>query len=63
MDNHTFDVVKMLHQKLDSVGRIEKYYLNDAKNMGSECGKMVQAILDDERRHLDMLRNDLKTHI
>lgn len=63
MDNHTFDLVKMLHQKLDMLGRMEKYYLQDSKAMGSECAKMMEGMMSDERRHVDMLTKELKSHL
>lgn len=63
MDNHTFDLVKMLHQKMDMLARMEKYYVQDAESMGSECAKAMQGMMGDERRHVDMLTKELKSHL
>lgn len=61
MKNANYNLVKMLLAKLDSVWRIEKFYLKDTDDEG--CKEVLNRILEDDREHIELLRNEIAQHV
>ena len=62
MKNTNYNVLKLLHETLDNLWRIEKHYLNDAKSCSCECGKLMKTMQKDLAKHADMLKKELASH-
>lgn len=60
MKNINYDLIKLLHSKLDNVWRLEKYYVGDAKEAKCHSVNCMEGILEDEKRHVQMLRDEIK---
>ncbi|MBN1325409.1 hypothetical protein JW977_00295 [Candidatus Falkowbacteria bacterium] len=64
MKNINYNLIKMLHTKLDDLWRIEKYYLRDAQKAKSKsCVKMFKVMQGDLKKHIEMLTKELERHI
>ncbi len=63
MKDINYDLIKLLHCKLDTVWRLEKFYCNDAKKAGCKSAKALEQILEDEKHHVNLLTEELKTRI
>jgi len=60
MKNLHYDLIKLLHGKLDDAWRIEKHYLADADC--DECREMFEKLLAADREQIEMLSRELKRH-
>jgi len=60
MQNINYDLVKLLHVKLDSIWRLEKYYVNDAKEANCESTPALEKILEDDKKHATMISQAIK---
>ena len=60
MKNINYDLLKLLHSKLDNVWRLEKYYVDDAKEAKCHSTSALEKILEDEKKHVEMLREEIK---
>ena len=60
MKNINYDLLKLLHSKLDSAWRLEKYYVNDSKEAKCHSVGALEKILEDDKRHIDMLKEEIK---
>lgn len=63
MKNINYDLLKLLHTKLDTVWRLEKYYINDAKEAHCHSRAALEAMLEDERRHVEALRQEIMMRV
>ncbi|MEY4744880.1 MAG: hypothetical protein RL272_825 [Candidatus Parcubacteria bacterium] len=64
MQNANYNLVKLLLNKLDDSWRVEKHYAKDAKKMSCKhCQAILKAILDADKKHVEMLRQELAKHI
>ncbi len=62
MENINYDLIKLLHAKMDNVWRLEKFYCEDANKAG--CSKdCLNSILEDEKKHVEMLTEEIKCRI
>jgi len=61
MKNLHYDLVKLLHSKLDNVWRLEKHYLKDAKEC-VRCRALFGKLLKAEKDGLEMLKKELTEH-
>lgn len=59
MKNINYDLLKLLHSKLDNVWRLENYYVRDAKKAKCHSVSTLERILKDEKKHADMLREEI----
>lgn len=62
MKNLHYDLLKLLHSKLDDVWRIEKHYLRDAKDC-ERCEALFKKMLDEWSRHAEELEAELAKHM
>jgi hypothetical protein len=63
MKNYNYNLIKMLHCKLDDLWRIEKHYLGDAEGLDCDCAKVLEEIRSDSERHIKMLKEEIKKHL
>lgn len=63
MKNINYDLVKLLHMKLDSVWRLEKYYIRDANDAKCHSVPALEKMLADDKMHVKMLQDELKGRI
>ena len=63
MKNINYDLIKMLHMKLDSVWRLEKYYINDSKEAKCHSVSALEKMVEDDRNHIKMLQEEIKMRI
>lgn len=60
MKNINYDLLKLLHVKLDNVWRLEKYYIQDAEEAKCHSVPALKKILTEEKNHADMLAQEIK---
>lgn len=58
--NINYDLIKLLHCKMDNAWRLEKFYCDDAKKESCKSLETLQKILDDEKQHVEMLKSKIK---
>lgn len=61
MKNYNYDIIKMLFAALDDSWRIEKYYLEDAKQC-SHCHDIFAKMKKDIDGHIEALRGEIIKH-
>lgn len=59
MKNINYNLLKLLHSKLDNAWRIEKHYLKDAEE-ANENRETLKMILQDEKKHCEMLQKEIE---
>ena len=60
MKNINYDLTKLLHSKLDIIWRLEKFYINDAKEEKCHSASALEKILEDDKRHVKMIKEEIK---
>lgn len=60
MQNINYDLIKLLHSKLDTIWRLEKHYVGDAKKAKCHSRAALEKILTDERAHADMIAKEIQ---
>ena len=60
MKNINYDLIKLLHCKLDSAWRLEKYYINDANEAKCHSLPSLEKILEEDKKHIEILREEIK---
>lgn len=63
MKNQNYNLIKLLHNKLDNHWRITKYYLADAEDLDCRCKEILEEIKKDDERHIELLRDEIKNHV
>lgn len=63
MKNVNYNLIKLLHTTLDTVWRLEKYYLADAKEAKCHSVACLESMLEDARKHAEALRAEIKMRI
>ena len=63
MKNINYDLIKLLHMKLDSVWRLEKYYIRDANDAKCHSIPALEKMLEDDEKHVKMLQEEIKGRI
>jgi len=61
--NINYDLVKLLNSKMDNIWRLEKFYCEDAKEAQCKSIDSLHKILEDEKRHLKMLKKEIQNRI
>jgi len=62
MKNINYNVLKLLHNQLDDLWRIERHYLKDAKGTRCSCSKLLQSMQKDMKRNIEALKKELVKH-
>jgi hypothetical protein len=63
MKNINYDLVKLLQSKLDNSWRLKNFYCKDATNEQSESLDVLNQILEDENRHIKLLKKEIEKRI
>ena len=64
MKNFNYNLVKMLHAKLDDLWRIEKFYLKDAmKSKSKSCEKLFKEMQKDLKKEVKLLQQEIARHV
>ncbi|HDQ22604.1 MAG TPA: hypothetical protein ENN28_01370 [Candidatus Uhrbacteria bacterium] len=64
MKNENYNLIKMLHNTLDDLWRLEKYYIRDAKKAKCKsCQKILENMRKDIKKHVNSLTAELGSHI
>ena len=63
MKNINYDLVKLLHIKMDVVWRLEKFYINDANEAKCHSVPALEKMLEDERAHVKALQEEIKGRV
>ena len=63
MKNANYNVLKLLHNQLDDLWRIEKHYLKDAENLDCGCPKILEEMRSDMKKNIDKLKAELDKHL
>ncbi len=61
MDDLTYDLVTALQNKLQATSAYDKF-LRDAQG-DEQCKKIFQQLLQDDRKHAEMLKTELARHL
>ncbi len=62
MKNYNYNLVKLLHNALDNVWRIEKHYRKDANDLDCQCKEILEKIREDNQKHAEMLIAEMEAH-
>ncbi len=60
MKNINYDLIKLLHTTLDAIWRLENHYISDAQKVNCHSVSALEKILEDEKGHAEMLREEIK---
>lgn len=64
MTNANYNLLKLMHNTLDDLWRLEKYYIKDAEEEGCDkCKEMLESIRADIAKHVGMLKEELANHV
>ncbi|HEU4715276.1 MAG TPA: hypothetical protein VFS14_00410 [Candidatus Saccharimonadales bacterium] len=59
MKDINYDLVKLLHKKLDTIAQLERHYINDAVKAKCHSAEALRRILEDERAHVEVLAQEI----
>ncbi|MBU0624996.1 hypothetical protein KKF05_01495 [Patescibacteria group bacterium] len=59
MKNVNYNLAKLLLSKMDNVWRLENYYVRDAEAENCHSLAALREILQDEKRHIELLRQEV----
>lgn len=62
-DINYYDLLKLLLAKLDTIWRLEKHYLADAKKANCSSASVLEKILEEEKRHVAELKKSLEQRV
>lgn len=62
MKNVNYNVLKLLHNQLDDLWRIEKHYLKDAQGSRCQCAKLLKSMQAGLKKNIAALRKELGAH-
>lgn len=60
MKNINYDLIKLLHCKMDTVWRLEKFYCSDAQQEQCASEPILQQILKQEKQQVQLLIEHIK---
>lgn len=64
MQNWNYNLLKLLHGKLDDHWRIMQHYADDAKKSGcADCQKILEEILKNDEKQIEMIKKEMEKHI
>ncbi len=62
MKNVNYNVLKLLHNQLDDLWRIERHYLKDAKGCRCSCAKLLKGMQRQLKGNVEALKKELAAH-
>ena len=63
MKNINYDLLKMLHNTLDDIWRLEKYYIRDAQKAKCHSVVALKEMLKNEKRSAELLQKEIKLRV
>ena len=60
MQNINYDLLKLLHAKLDTVWRLEKHYMEDADKAACHSIGELRQMLVDDKKHIAALNEEIR---
>ena len=60
MKNINYDLLKLLHTKLDTVWRLEKHYIEDADKAQCHSIGAMRQMLEEDKKQIAMLNEEIK---
>jgi hypothetical protein len=63
MKNINYDLLELLHAKLDTAWRLEHHFIQDAQEAKCHSLEALQQILKDEKKHIEMLRDEIRRRV
>jgi len=63
MQNVNYNLIKMLHNTLDDIWRLEKYYIRDAQKAKCHSVAALKEMLKCEKRSAELLQKELKLRV
>ncbi len=63
MKNVNYDLLKMLHNTLDDIWRLEKYYIRDAQKAKCHSVAALKEMLRNEKRSAELLQKEIKLRV
>ncbi|MBD3359945.1 MAG: hypothetical protein GF365_04540 [Candidatus Buchananbacteria bacterium] len=64
MKNANYNLIKMLHNSLDDLWRLENFYIKDAKKIKCKgCQGVYEQMRVDLKKHINLLQDELAEHI
>lgn len=62
MKNINYNVLKLLHNQLDDLWRIERHYLKDVKGCKCGCSRILRGMQAQLKKNVEALKKELGTH-
>jgi hypothetical protein len=59
MKDINYDLVKLLHKKLDTIVQLERHYIKDAEEAKCHSVDALKQILEEERAHAEVLAQEI----
>jgi len=59
MKDINYDLVKLLHKKLDTIAQLERHYIKDAEEAKCHSIDALKQILVEEREHAEILAQEI----
>jgi hypothetical protein len=59
MKDINYDLVKLLHKKLDTICQLERHYIDDAVKARCHSEAALRQILEEERAHVEVLAQEI----
>lgn len=63
MRNVNYNLIKLLHTTLDTIWRLENYYIKDAGEAKCHSLACLQEMLETEKKYAQALREEIKMRI
>ena len=54
-----YDLVKLLHKKLETIAQLERHYIKDAEAAKCHSVDALKQILEEERAHAEVLAQEI----
>jgi len=61
--NVNYNLIKLLHITLDTIWRLEKYYIKDSREAKCHSVACLEGMLEDAKKHAKALREEIKMRI
>lgn len=62
MKNVNYNVLKLLHNQLDDLWRIERHYQKDAKGCRCGCAQLLKSMRSQLKKNVESLKKELAAH-
>lgn len=62
MKNTNYNVLKLLHNQLDDLWRIERHYIKDAKGSRCNCPKILAHMQKQLKGNIELLKKEMIAH-